>query len=79
MLCTYGKAPVGVAAAARPAGVPVIALAGRVVVDATALQAVGIDRAHALMELTDDIETAQRDAAALLARLAAHAVAGTGG
>lgn len=75
----HGKAPVGVAAAARRAGVPVIALAGRVVVDATALKAAGIDRAHALMELTDDLETAQRDAAALLARLAAHAVAGTGG
>lgn len=75
----HGKAPVGVAAAARRAGVPVIALAGRVLVDATALQAAGIDGAYALMELTDDVETAQRDAAALLERLAARAVAGTGG
>lgn len=71
----HGKAPVGVAAAARRAGVPVIALAGRVAVDAAALQAAGIGRAHALMELTDDVLTAQRDAAALLLRLASRAMA----
>lgn len=63
-----GKAPVGVARAA--AGVPVIALVGRLDVGPEQLRAVGITAAHALLDREPDPATAQRDAARLLARLA---------
>lgn len=50
----HGKAPAGVAAAARAAGVPVVAVAGQVLLDDGALRAAGIGTAYALTELTDD-------------------------
>lgn len=65
-----GKAPVGVAAAARAAGVPVVALVGRLAVDADRLASVGIGSAHAILDIEPDPAVAQRDAAVLLARLA---------
>jgi glycerate kinase len=65
-----GKAPVGVAAAARAAGVPVVALVGRLAVEPERLAAVGIGRAHAILDLEPDPVVAQRDAAVLLAQLA---------
>ncbi|WP_375422854.1 glycerate kinase [uncultured Friedmanniella sp.] len=65
-----GKAPVGVASAARAAGVPVVALVGRLAVDAESLAAVGIGATHAILDLEPDLAVAQRDAAPLLARLA---------
>jgi glycerate kinase len=65
-----GKAPVGVAQAAAAAGVPVVALVGRLEVGPEQLQAVGITRAHALLELAPDPVDAQRDADVLLAQLA---------
>ncbi len=65
-----GKAPVGVAAAARARGVPVVALVGRLAVDAGQLAAVGIGGAHAILDIEPDPAVAQRDAAVLLARLA---------
>lgn len=65
-----GKAPVGVAQAAASAGVPVIALVGRLEVGDDELRGVGITSAHALLELQPDDVLAQRDAAVLLGRLA---------
>ena len=65
-----GKTPVGVARAAASAGVPVIALVGRLEVGPDELRAVGITSARALLELEPDHILAQRDAAVLLARLA---------
>lgn len=69
----HGKAPVGVAAAAGAAGVPVLALVGRLEVTPEQLCAVGIARARALLELEPDPERAQGDAAVLLAALAEQA------
>lgn len=65
-----GKAPVGVALAAAAAGVPVIALVGRLEVGPEQLRAVGIARAYALLDRAADVAEAQRDAAPLLADLA---------
>lgn len=70
----HGKAPIGVAAAAAAAGVPVVALAGRVELTDEQLRAAGICRARALLELQPDAALAQRDAAALLAQLAEDVV-----
>jgi glycerate kinase len=50
----HGKAPVGVATAARAAGVPVVAVAGRVLLDDGALTHAGIDTAYSLTDLSDD-------------------------
>ena len=65
-----GKAPVGVARAAASAGVPVIALVGRLEVADDELRGVGITSAHAILELQPDDVLAKRDAAMLLGRLA---------
>ena len=65
-----GKAPVGVARAAATAGVPVVALVGRLAVTPEQLAQVGISGARAVLELEPDLERAQRDAASLLSRLA---------
>ncbi len=62
-----GKAPVGVAAAARALGVPVAALVGRNEVALEELRAVGIDRVDDLLSHAPDVATAQREAASLLA------------
>lgn len=67
-----GKAPVGVARAAASAGVPVIALVGRLAVSPAELHAVGIASARALLELEPDAAVAQRDAGPLLTRLTAE-------
>jgi glycerate kinase len=69
----HGKAPVGVAQAAASAGVPVIALVGRLDVSAAQLRTVGIGSARALLDLEPDQDTAVRHAAELLARLAEDA------
>lgn len=71
-----GKTPVGVARAARTAGVPVLALVGRLAVTPEQLAGVGIASAHALLDLEPDPAVAQRDAAVLLARLAEQVVRG---
>ncbi len=47
----HGKAPAGVAAAAGRAGVPVVAVAGRCVLDAATLRAAGFGAVHALTDL----------------------------
>lgn len=68
-----GKVPVGVAAAAAPYGVPVVALAGRVQVPGRALRAAGIRHAYALGDIEPDSRRWLPDAAELLERLAEHA------
>ncbi|MCF2533363.1 glycerate kinase [Yinghuangia soli] len=50
----HGKAPAGVAAAARGAGVPVVAVAGRVELAPAELEAAGIVKAYALADLAPD-------------------------
>lgn len=70
-----GKAPVGVSTAAAAAGVPVVALVGRLAVTSGQLRSVGIRSAYALLDLEPDPELAQRDAAKLLARLAEQVAA----
>ena len=69
-----GKAPVGVARAAAPSKVPVLALCGRVTVTDSQLRDVGIDRALSLLDLQPDVERAHQDASMLLTRLAERAV-----
>lgn len=49
-----GKAPAGVAAAARAAGVPVVVVCGRCTATPEQLAAAGIDEVHALSELEPD-------------------------
>ena len=70
-----GKAPVGVARAAATAGVPVVALVGRLAVTPEQLAKVGISAARAVLDLEPDLERAQRDAASLLTHLAEQIVA----
>jgi glycerate 2-kinase len=65
-----GKAPAGVAAAARAAGVPVVAVAGRNTLAPEALAEAGIARAYALADLEPDPERSMREPAPLLEKLA---------
>lgn len=65
----HGKAPAGVAARARAAGVPVVAVAGRCLVDPDELRGAGIDAVHPLSDLEPDVGRCMREAAALLRRL----------
>jgi glycerate kinase len=51
----HGKAPVGVAAAARRVGVPVVAVCGSNALDAARLSAAGIDAAFALSDDEPDL------------------------
>lgn len=50
----HGKAPVGVAEAARAAGVPVIAVAGRCLLDRATLDRAGIGAVYALTDVASD-------------------------
>jgi glycerate 2-kinase len=70
-----GKAPAGVAAAARAAGVPTVAVAGRSTLGPEALEPAGIARAYLLSDLEPDPERSMRDAAPLLRELAARIAA----
>ncbi|MEW2017352.1 glycerate kinase [Rhodococcus sp. NPDC076796] len=62
----HGKAPIGVAHAARAAGVPVITVAGRSVVGLDRLRPYGITASYALADLEPDPRISMRDAARLL-------------
>jgi glycerate kinase len=64
-----GKAPAGVAAAARAYGVPVVAVAGRCLLDGAELADAGIRAAYALTDLEPDPARCMADAAPLLQRL----------
>ena len=66
----HGKAPAGVAAAARAQGKPVVAIAGRVTLPPAALAAAGIARAYALSDVEPDLARSMADAGPLLERLA---------
>jgi glycerate 2-kinase len=69
-----GKAPVGVARRARAVGVPVLVLAGRVDLsghDRARMHELGIEAAHALLDLEPDPQLAKRGAGPLLRTLAA--------
>jgi glycerate 2-kinase len=68
----HGKAPAGVAAAARAAGIPVVAVAGRSLLAPADLEAAGILAAYALTDLEPDPDRCMTDAGPLLERLAAR-------
>jgi glycerate kinase len=68
-----GKAPAGVAAAAREAGVPVIAIAGQVSLPTRRLTEAGIARAYALADIEPDPARCMAAAGPLLERLAGQA------
>jgi glycerate kinase len=65
-----GKAPAGVAAAARAHGKPVVAIAGRVALPAGALAAAGIARAYALSDIEPDLARSMAGAGPLLEKVA---------
>lgn len=66
----HGKAPAGVAAAARAAGKRVVAVCGGLSIDETALRSAGIERAYALSAVEPDIARSMRDAGPLLESVA---------
>jgi glycerate kinase len=67
-----GKAPAVVAAAGRAAGVPVIAVAGRCLLDAARLRAAGFDTVYTLLAEAASPQEALSDGAALLERIGAR-------
>ncbi|GAB3121521.1 glycerate kinase [Streptomyces calidiresistens] len=66
----HGKAPAGVAAAAGKAGKPVLAVCGRLAIDAARLREAGIDTAYALTDLESDPAVCMAQAGPLLERAA---------
>jgi glycerate kinase len=67
-----GKAPIGVARAAAKAGVPVIAVAGRLQLSQQRLQEAGISAAYPLSDLEPDPARSIANAASLLRQLGRH-------
>jgi glycerate 2-kinase len=67
-----GKAPVGVARAAAKAGVPVIAVAGRLQLGQQRLQEAGISAAYPLSDLEPDPARSIANASSLLRQLGTH-------
>lgn len=67
----HGKAPAGVAAAARAAGVPVVAVCGRNTLPPALLRDAGIGSAYALLDLEPDLARCLTGGAALLHTLGA--------
>jgi glycerate kinase len=66
----HGKAPAGVAAAARAAGKEVVAVCGRLALRPEALGRAGIRRAYPLTEVEPDIAKCVSDAGPILERVA---------
>lgn len=66
----HGKAPAGVAAAARAAGIEVVAVCGRLALPPEALGRAGIRRAYALTDLEPDPAVCMAEAGPLLERAA---------
>jgi glycerate 2-kinase len=64
-----GKAPVGVAAAAAAAGVPVVAVCGRLVLTEDRLRSAGIQQAYALTDIEPDVQRSMTEAGPLLEQL----------
>jgi glycerate kinase len=71
----HGKAPAGVAAAARAAGVTVVAVAGRSLLDPADLAPTGIRAVYALTDIEPDPARCTSEAGPLLERLAARLAA----
>jgi len=67
-----GKAPIGVARAAAKAGVPVIAVAGRLQLTQQLLQEAGISAAYPLSDLEPDPARSIANASSLLRQLGGH-------
>jgi glycerate kinase len=65
----HGKAPAGVAAAARAADVPVVAVCGRNQLTADSLRAAGISAAYALTDIETDVGRCLVEPVPLLVRL----------
>ncbi|WP_231868884.1 glycerate kinase family protein [Rhodococcus opacus] len=65
----HGKAPIGVAADARRAGIPVLAVCGRNLLRDIRLHSAGISAAYALADLEPDLHRSIRHAAELLRRI----------
>ncbi|WP_446045488.1 glycerate kinase, partial [Streptomyces olivaceus] len=66
----HGKAPAGVAAAARAAGKEVVAVCGRLALPAAALGRAGIRRAYPLTDVEPDVAKCIADAGPILERVA---------
>ncbi|MGW2424460.1 glycerate kinase [Streptomyces sp. NPDC001709] len=66
----HGKAPAGVAAAARAAGKQVVAVCGRLGLPGEALLAAGIERAYPLTSVEPDVARCIADAGPILERVA---------
>ena len=64
-----GKGPAGIAA--RAGGIPVVAMAGRVALDAETLRQHGFSAGYGLTDIEPDVRRCMTDTAALLERLAA--------
>lgn len=67
----HGKAPAGVARAARAAGVPVVAVAGDCTLDDDELHAAGFAGVHTVLEVAPDLTTALAETPTLLRRIGA--------
>jgi glycerate 2-kinase len=67
-----GKAPVGVARAAARAGIPVVAVAGRLQLSPARLQEAGISAAYPLTDLEPDLDRCIANAPTLLHRIGAQ-------
>ncbi|WP_395727671.1 glycerate kinase [Nakamurella sp.] len=65
----HGKAPAGVAAAARTAGVPVVTVSGRNLLSDRQLAAAGIRKAYALTDIESDVQRCMTDPGPLLESL----------
>ncbi|MFG5721004.1 glycerate kinase [Streptomyces murinus] len=68
----HGKAPAGVAAAARAAGKEVVAVCGRLALEDRALRSAGISRAYPLTSVEPDVSRCIADAGPILERVAAR-------
>ncbi|MFJ3646163.1 glycerate kinase [Streptomyces murinus] len=68
----HGKAPAGVAAAARAAGKDVVAVCGRLALEDRALRSAGISRAYPLTSVEPDVSRCIADAGPILERVASR-------
>jgi glycerate kinase len=69
-----GKVPAGIADRARPRGVPLLVLAGRIQLDEAGLARLGVIGSSALIDHAPSVEHAQANAAELLRARAAEVV-----
>ncbi len=67
-----GKAPIGVSRAAASAGSPVVAVAGRCLLDSDRLAEAGISGVYPLSDLEPDVDRSMANAAALLIEVGAR-------